>query len=237
MRENNTENANELQVLYEDNHLIAINKQTGVLVQPDNKESFSVETSVKKYLEKKYNKPGSAFTGVVHRLDRPVSGIVLLTKTGKALSRINKMLQEREITKIYWAVTSEKPEPEKGKLVHFITRNEKKNISYAQEKETRGGKLAELKYSVIAESEFYFLTEIELITGRHHQIRAQFSAAGFPIRGDLKYGAKRSNPNGGISLHFRKISFVHPVKGEQVEITAPVPEEKLWKFFEEKLPS
>ncbi|MBI5538573.1 MAG: RluA family pseudouridine synthase [Bacteroidia bacterium] len=219
-------------ILYEDNHLIAINKKAGELVQPDKSGGESLEESVKQFLKVKYNKEGNVFLGVTHRIDRPVSGLVLMAKSAKALSRLNQMMQDHKFKKTYWAITANKPESDEGKLVHFIRRNEQKNMSSAFKKEVTGSKLAELNYKVIAKSERYFLLEIELITGRHHQIRAQLSAIGCSIKGDLKYGFNRSNPDGSISLHSREISFVHPVSQQKLTINAPVPNEKLWLHFQ-----
>jgi 23S rRNA pseudouridine1911/1915/1917 synthase len=220
------------EILFEDNHLLAINKKSGELVQPDKSGSSSLEDCIKLFLKKKYNKSGNVFLGIAHRIDRPVSGLVLMAKTGKALSRINQMIQDHEIKKYYWAITTNIPDLNEGKLVHFIKRNEQKNISKAFIKEIDGSKRAELAYKVIAKSDRYHLLEIELITGRHHQIRAQLCSIGCSIKGDLKYGSPRSNPDGSISLHSRKIEFIHPITKEFIVITAPVPDEKLWKFFE-----
>lgn len=220
------------EILFEDNHLLAINKKPGELVQPDKSGSSSLEDTIKLFLKKKYNKTGNVFLGIAHRIDRPVSGLVLMAKTGKALSRINQMIQDHEIRKFYWAITTNIPETNEGKLIHYIKRNEQKNISKAFIKEVTGSKKAEMNYKVIAKSDRYHLLEIELITGRHHQIRAQLCAIGCSIKGDLKYGSPRSNPDGSISLHSRKIEFIHPVTKEFLTITAPVPEDKLWKFFE-----
>lgn len=220
------------EILFEDNHLLAINKKAGELVQPDKSGSLSIEENIKQYLKNKYQKTGNVFLGITHRIDRPVSGVVLIAKTGKALSRVNQMLQDHEIKKYYWAITSKKPEDDEGRLVHFIKRNEQKNISKAFLKEVDDSKKAELTYKVISSSERYFLLEIELITGRHHQIRAQLNAIGCSIKGDLKYGSPRSNPDGSISLHSRKMEFFHPVTNNNTIITAPVPNDTLWKFFE-----
>lgn len=219
-------------ILFEDNHLIAINKKSGELVQPDKSGGVSLEEEVKLFIKEKYKKEGNVFLGITHRIDRPVSGLVLMAKSAKALSRINQMLQDHKIYKKYWAITANKPVSDSGTLIHFIRRNEQKNMSSAFKKEVPGSKQAELKYNVIAKSERYYLLEIELITGRHHQIRAQLSAIGCSIKGDLKYGFNRSNPDGSISLHSREISFIHPVTKENLKITAPVPNEKLWLHFQ-----
>lgn len=223
-----------MQVLFEDNHLIAINKQISDIVQVDKTGDISLEQKIKEYIKKKFNKPGEVFLGVVHRIDRPVSGVVLFAKTSKALARLNQMFQDKEVKKIYWAVVKNKPPQEAGTLEHYILRDSKKNKSFAFEKETREAKKAILHYKLIDQSENYFLLEIQLETGRHHQIRCQLGKIGCPIRGDLKYGYNRSLDNGGISLHSRIISFIHPVKDEPVEIVAPVPEDKLWEFFEKR---
>jgi 23S rRNA pseudouridine1911/1915/1917 synthase len=220
------------EILYEDNHLIAINKKAGELVQPDKSGSLSIEENIKQYIKNKYQKSGNVFLGITHRIDRPVSGLVLIAKTSKALSRINQMLQDHEIRKYYWAIVSKRPEMDEGKLIHFIKRNEQKNISKAFLNEVKDSKKAELTYKIISSSERYFLLEIELITGRHHQIRAQLQAIECSIKGDLKYGSARSNTDGSISLHSRKMEFIHPVTKSNIIITAPVPEDKLWKFFE-----
>ncbi len=220
------------EILFEDNHLIAVNKKSGELVQPDKSGSISLEETIKQYIKEKYHKEGNIFLGITHRIDRPVSGLVLMAKSSKALSRINQMLQDHMIKKHYWAITANIPPEKSGKLVHFILRNEQKNMSKAFDKEVNGSKRAELNYSIIGQSDRYNLIEIELITGRHHQIRAQLSAIGCSIKGDLKYGSPRSNPDGSISLHSRKIEFIHPVTKENTVITAPVPNETLWKYFE-----
>lgn len=220
------------EILFEDNHLIAVNKKAGELVQPDKSGDISLEETVKQYIKEKYHKEGNIFLGITHRIDRPVSGLVLMARSSKALVRINRMLQELRIKKYYWAITADKPPDKYGKLVHYILRNEQKNMSKAFDKEVKGSKRAELNYSFIGQSDRYNLLEIELITGRHHQIRAQLSAIGCAIKGDLKYGSPRSNPDGSISLHSRKIEFVHPVTKAVTIITAPVPDDTLWKYFE-----
>lgn len=225
----------DLEILYEDNHLLAINKHSGDIVQPDKTGCVSLEETVKQYIKEKYSKPGNVFLGITHRIDRPVSGIVLMAKSAKALSRVNQMLQDHKISKTYWAITSIKPENDEGKLVHFIRRNEQKNISYAFNKEVSGSKKAELIYKIKSKSDRYFLIEINLITGRHHQIRAQLSAIGCPIKGDLKYGFNRSNPDGSVSLHSREISLIHPVTKKELNIIAPVPKDKLWEFFQNNI--
>lgn len=219
---------NNLQILHEDNHLIIVNKRVGDLVQGDKTGDKPLSEVVKEYLKEKYNKPGEVFLGVVHRLDRPTTGIVVFAKTSKALTRMNALFSARETQKTYWAVVKNKPENASATLVHFLKRNEKNNTSKAYLKEVPESKLARLDYTVIKELAHYFALEVQLHTGRHHQIRAQLSAIGCPIKGDLKYGAERSNPDGGIHLHARKLLFVHPVAKEPLEIIAPVPEDPIW---------
>lgn len=224
-----TSNAENLQILYEDNHLIIINKRAGDIVQGDKTGDSPLSEIVKKHLKNKYNKPGEVFLGVVHRLDRPTTGIVVFAKTSKALSRLNASFAEKNtIEKTYWAITENCPSPTEGSLMHWLTRNTEKNKSTAHKKEVKNSKKAVLNYRLLKKLNNYYLLEIQLITGRHHQIRSQLSAIECIIKGDLKYGAKRSNPDGSIHLHARKLSFIHPVKKEKIEITAPVPDEKLW---------
>ena len=220
-----------MKILFEDNHLIIVNKSCGEIVQADPSGDISLVQTVKDYLKRKYNKPGEVFLGVVHRVDRPVSGIVLFARTTKAQLRLNSMFQEKLVKKTYWALVKDLPSDEKGTLIHYIIRNTKNNRSYAQLKECPNSKKAVLHYRHIASSDRYHLLEIELETGRHHQIRCQLAAIGCPIRGDLKYGYPRSNPNGGISLHARRIQFTHPVKNEEIDLTAPVPDDSLWNVF------
>lgn len=219
-------------ILFEDNHLIVINKQSGELVQPDTQKSESLEDTLKLFIKEKENKSGNVYLGVVHRIDRPVSGAVLFAKTSKALSRMNNLLQEKQFHKTYWAIVSGKPDVEKQRLTHYLTRNSKNNTSQVFDKEVKDSKLAELEYKLLGVSDFYSLLEVKLFTGRHHQIRAQLSKVGLPIKGDLKYGAARSNHDASISLHARKIEFIHPVTNQEIVITAPVPNDSLWKFFE-----
>jgi len=220
-------------VLYEDNHIIAINKSSSEIVQGDKTGDQPLSETIKAYLKEKYNKPGEVFLGVTHRLDRPVSGVVLFAKTSKALTRLNEMFRNQEVKKTYWAIVKDKPEQPEGRLEHYLTRNEKQNKSVAYDKERPDAKKAALSYRLIAHSDTYYLLEIQLETGRHHQIRCQLAKMGCPIKGDLKYGFPRSNPNGGISLHARSIEFVHPVSKELIQLTAPVPEDdKLWKTME-----
>lgn len=221
-------------ILYEDNHLIAVNKHTGDLVQSDAEDAKGLEDEIKAFIKRRDAKPGEVFLGVVHRIDRPVSGVVLFAKTSKALVRLNEMMRERKIKKIYWAVTEEMLPEEEGTLRHFIGRDGKTNRSHAYNSKKGDSKEAILNYRLLAGSANYKLLEIELITGRHHQIRCQLAKEGAHIKGDLKYGAKRSNQGGGISLHSRRIEFMHPVKKEQVTITAPAPPgDSLWQFFED----
>lgn len=224
-----------MNILYEDNHIIAVNKAAGEIVQGDKTGDESLCESLKKFLKEKYNKPGNVFVGLPHRLDRPVSGIVVFAKTSKALERLNEMFREGKVKKIYWAITKETPQEHEADLSHWIVRNEKKNKSFAHNKEVKGSKHALLHYRHIAASQKYNLIEVELKTGRHHQIRCQLSAIGCPIKGDLKYGAERSNTDGGISLHARYVEFIHPVSKALISITAPTPQDNIWKYFEEQL--
>jgi 23S rRNA pseudouridine1911/1915/1917 synthase len=218
-----------LQVIYEDNHLIVVNKRVGDIVQADKTKDKPLSEVVKEYIKDKYDKPGAVFLGVVHRLDRPTTGIVVFARTSKALTRMNELFSSRETQKTYWAVVKNKPLNKEDKLVHYIKRNEKNNTSKAHLKEVPESKLASLEYKTIKELTNYTALEINLHTGRHHQIRAQLSAIGSPIKGDLKYGFERSNPDGGIHLHARKLVFIHPVTKDPVVLVAPVPEEVIWK--------
>lgn len=218
-----------LQILHEDNHLIVVNKRVGDIVQGDKTGDKPLSDVVKEYIKDKYNKPGEVFLGVVHRLDRPTTGIVVFARTSKALTRMNELFSNRETQKTYWAVVKNKPAKAEDKLVHFIKRNEKNNTSKAHLKEVPDSKMASLDYKIIKELDNYTALEIQLHTGRHHQIRAQLSAIGSPIKGDLKYGFDRSNPDGGIHLHARKLLFIHPVTKEELNIIAPTPEEVIWK--------
>ncbi len=221
-------NKSNLQILHEDNHIIVINKRVGDIVQGDKTGDKPLSEIVKEYIKDKYNKPGEVFLGVVHRLDRPTTGIVIFAKTSKALERLNKMFSERETNKTYWAVVKNKPPKNEDNLIHFLKRNEKNNTSKAHLKEVPESKKASLDYKIIKELNNYFALEINLHTGRHHQIRAQLQAIGCPIKGDLKYGFDRSNPDGGIHLHARKLAFIHPVSKEQIEIIAPTPSDAIW---------
>lgn len=221
-------------ILYEDNHLIAVNKRCGDLVQTDTEGTTALEDEIKAYIKRRDAKPGAVYLGVAHRIDRPVSGVVLFAKSSKALARLNEMIRNREIRKIYWAVTEGLPQHDEGTLRHFITRDGKTNRAHAFNSPKGDAKEAVLKYRLAGGSTNYRLLEVELITGRHHQIRCQLAKIGCAIRGDLKYGAKRSNPNGGISLHSRTMEFIHPVRKETITITAPTPkDDNLWAFFEE----
>jgi 23S rRNA pseudouridine1911/1915/1917 synthase len=219
---------NNLQVLYEDNHIIVVNKRPGDIVQGDKTGDTPLSEVVKSYLKEKYNKPGDAYLGVVHRLDRPTSGIVLFSKTSKALPRLNKLFQKKEAQKTYWAIVKNVPAQKSGTLVHFLKRNPKQNKSYPHIKEVPDSKEAVLEYRIIRQLDNYYLLEIDLHTGRHHQIRSQLSAIGCPIKGDLKYGFDRSNKDASIHLHARALKFIHPVKKEEIHIIAPPPEEVLW---------
>jgi len=219
-------------ILYEDNHLIVVNKTCSEIVQGDKTCDTPLSETLKQWLKEKYRKPGNVFVGVIHRLDRPVSGVVVFAKTSKALERMNALFREGEIEKTYWAIVKELPPQTEGELVHYLIRNEKQNKSYVFDYEKQGSSKAILSYQLIARSDRYFLLEIDLKTGRHHQIRCQLAKIGCPVKGDLKYGFDRSNKDGGICLHARKISFIHPVSKEPVTITAAVPDDKLWKKFE-----
>ena len=222
-------------VVYEDNHIIIVSKQSGEIVQGDKTGDTPLSDVVKQYIKEKYAKPGDVFLGVVHRLDRPVAGLVVFARTSKALSRLNRMFQEGQVHKTYWAIvagTTDTPMPaEPQTLTHWIVRNEKQNKAYAYDHEVPHSKKAELRYRAIARSDRYTLLEVELLTGRHHQIRCQLSKIGLPIRGDLKYGAKRSNSDGSISLLSRKIAFTHPVSRQEIVCQAPLPDDRLWQTF------
>ena len=219
-----------MQVIYEDNHIIVVSKRSGEIVQGDKTGDEPLSETVKAYLKEKYQKPGNVFLGMVHRLDRPVSGLVVFARTSKALTRLNKMFAEGEVHKTYWAIVPPlRTEGDGGRLLtHWLTRNEQQNKSYAHDHEVPNAKKAQLRYRVLARGERYQLLEVELLTGRHHQIRCQLAAAGMPIRGDLKYGAPRSNPDGSISLLSRRVQFVHPVSGQEISLEAPLPDDPLW---------
>lgn len=220
------------QILYEDNHLIIVNKKAGDIVQGDKTGDVPLLDDIKQYIKHKYNKPGEVFLGCVHRIDRPVSGIVVFARTSKALTRMNELFQNRDITKKYLAIVKEKPSQDSAQLTHYLIKDNYKNISKAYPYEKKGAHKAILDYTVIAASERFYLLEINLQTGRHHQIRSQLSFSGFPIKGDVKYGYKRTNDDASICLHAYYIKFVHPVSGEIIEIKAPLPEEKTWGMFE-----
>ena len=219
-------------VVYEDNHLIIVNKTASEIVQGDKTGDTPLSETVKQYIKEKYAKPGNVFLGVVHRLDRPVSGLVVFAKTSKALARLNEMFRNSEVKKTYWAIVKQRPPQDEGELVNYLVRNEKQNKSYAYDKEVKNSKKAVLHYRLIGHSQNYFLLEVDLKTGRHHQIRCQLAKMGCPIKGDLKYGSPRSNPDGSICLHARTVQFVHPVSKEMIRLTAPVPEGNLWNGFE-----
>ena len=216
-------------ILYEDNHLVIVNKQAGEIVQGDKTGDTPLSDIVKDWLKEKHNKPGNVYLGVVHRLDRPVSGVVLFAKTSKALPRLNKMFAEHnKVNKTYWAIVQNRPQEPQGTLTHWLTRQEKNNTARAYDREVPGSKKAVLDYELIASGDRYHLLEIHLHTGRHHQIRCQLAKIGCPIKGDLKYGAPRSNPDGSISLHARTLTLEHPVNHKSISVTAPVPDDKLW---------
>ena len=219
-----------MEVIYEDNHIIIVNKRSGEIVQGDKTGDTPLSDTVKLWLKEKHQKPGNVFLGVVHRLDRPVQGLVVFAKTSKALSRLNDMFRTSDVHKTYWAITKNCPRQPEGTLVNWLTRNEKQNKSYAYDSERPGAKRAELLYRVIGHNDRYTLIEIKLLTGRHHQIRCQLAHIGCPIKGDLKYGAERSNPDGSISLLSIRVQFIHPVSKEPIDITAPLPD-RLWETF------
>lgn len=224
-----------MKVLYEDNHIIIVSKQSGEIVQGDKTGDTPLSETVAGYLKEKYAKPGNVFVGVPHRLDRPVSGIVVLAKTSKALSRLNDMFRNGNVDKRYLAIVKNRPPKDEGQLENWLARNEKQNRSFAYDREVPGSKKAILKYRLIASSVNYHLLEIELLTGRHHQIRCQLSKMGCPIKGDLKYGAERSNPDGSISLHAWHVTFEHPVSHRTIDIYAPLPDDSLWQSFSANL--
>ena len=219
-------------VVYEDNHIIVVNKTASEIVQGDKTGDTPLSEMVKEYLKVKYNKPGNVFVGVTHRLDRPVSGVVVFAKTSKALSRLNDMFRLGEVKKTYWAIVKDRPKELEGELMHWMVRNEKQNKSYAYDKERPNSKKAILRYKLIGHSQNYHLLEVDLQTGRHHQIRCQLAKMGCPIKGELKYGSPRSNPDGSICLHARRVTFVHPVSKEVIDVTAPLPSGNLWNGFD-----
>lgn len=223
-------------VLYEDNHIIAVNKTCNEIVQGDKTGDVPLSETVKAYIKEKYNKPGEVFLGVTHRLDRPTSGVVLFARTSKALARLNEMFKSHEqIRKTYWAIVQGKPKMAEARLENYLIRNEKQNKSYIAKQGAKDAKLAILTYKTLTVGDHYSLLEINLETGRHHQIRCQLAAIGCPVKGDLKYGAKRSNPDGGICLHARQIAFEHPVSHDEIVITAPIPEDSIWQQLAPKL--
>lgn len=218
-----------MEVIYEDNHIIIVNKHSGEIVQGDKTGDKPLSDTVKEYLKAKYSKPGNVFLGVAHRLDRPVGGLVVFAKTSKALSRLNEMFRKGEVHKTYWAITKNCPNPTEGTLTNWMVKNEKQNKSYAYDQEKPGTKKAVLEYKTLSHTPNYTLVEVHLLTGRHHQIRCQLAHAGCPIKGDLKYGASRSNPDGSISLLSHEVTFVHPVSKTTVSVTAPLPDDNLWR--------
>lgn len=226
-----------MDILYEDNHLIVVNKASGEITQGDKTGDTPLPDKLKAYLKEKYNKPGNVYLGVIHRLDRPTTGVVIFAKTSKALSRMNELFRKDEVKKTYWAIVQNLPKQNAGTLKHYLWKNEKQNKSYAyaSNREKKDAKLAILNYKLIATSDNYSLLEVDLETGRHHQIRCQLASIGSIIKGDLKYGAKRSNPDGSISLHARSISFVHPISKELISVTAPIPQDNLWNALAEKI--
>lgn len=224
-----------MEVVYEDNHLLVVNKAPGEIVQGDKTGDTPLVETLKLWLKEKYAKPGNVFCGVVHRLDRPVGGLVIFAKTSKALSRLNEMFRNGEVNKTYWAITRNLPPKEEDTLTHYITTTERNNKSYASLTEKKGSQKAVLKYRHITSTDRYHLLEVNLLTGRKHQIRVQLSAIGCPIKGDLKYGDKRSNPDGSISLMSHRIEFTHPVSGNKIDVTAPVPDDNLWRALDESI--
>ena len=222
-----------MEILYEDNHIIIVNKAVGEIVQGDKTGDKPLSEIVADYLKEKYHKPGAAFVGVPHRLDRPTSGVVVLAKTSKALERLNDMFRRGDVEKTYWAIVGNRPAEDEAELTHWLVRNEQQNKSYAYDRERPGSKQAVLDYRLLVSLTNYHLIEVELKTGRHHQIRCQLAKIGCPIKGDLKYGAPRSNPDGSISLHARRVRFVHPVSHADIDVIAPVPDNALWRAAEE----
>ncbi len=224
-----------LSILYEDNHVIVVNKKASEIVQGDKTGDLTLPDMIKAYLKEKYTKPGNVFCGVVHRLDRPTSGVVVFARTSKALERLNKQFKEKQTTKTYWAIVEQKPPHKEGKLVHFLKKNEKQNKSFASLHELPESKLAISEYRLIGSSEHYFLLEVTIETGRHHQIRTQLSHIGCVIKGDVKYGAKRANSDASIGLHARSLTFYHPTTKDKISIIAPVPDDALWHYFEKNV--
>jgi 23S rRNA pseudouridine1911/1915/1917 synthase len=225
----------ELEIIYEDNHLIAVNKKAGQLVQGDRTGDVSLDRLLQDYLKIRYSKPGNVYLGVVHRLDRPVSGVVVFARTSKALSRMNELFRQQRVSKSYWCIVKELPDPEQGTLRNYLKKNEKQNKSYAYSRQVEGSKEAVLNYSLISRSDQYFLLHVDLQTGRHHQIRCQLAHSGWPVRGDLKYGYPRSNKDGSISLHARELTFTHPVKKTLLTLKALEPADTLWQALTESI--
>jgi 23S rRNA pseudouridine1911/1915/1917 synthase len=225
------------EVLFEDNHIIIVNKLPGDIVQADISKDKPLRETIQEYLKVKYKKPGNVFTGIVHRIDRPVGGVVIFAKTSKALTRLNNIFKQREVKKIYWAVVGQMPAKPEGHLVHYLRKNERQNKSYVVDENAKGAQRAELKYRLIGASDRYFLLEVELLTGRHHQVRAQLAGIGCNIKGDLKYGSPRSNPNASIHLHARQVEFIHPVKKEKMVVIAKPPKDPIWDYFENMIAS
>lgn len=220
-----------VQILYEDNHLIAINKRPGDIVQGDKTRDMPLSEILKEFIKERDNKPGNVFMGVIHRIDRPVSGVVVFAKTSKALARMNAQLKEKSFQKSYWAIVQDKPNPISGKRIDYLKKNEEKNKSFVTKEGSPGSKRAELSYSLIAQSDRFYLLSVLPITGRHHQIRVQLASMGCIIKGDLKYGAKRSNPDASICLHARELHFIHPIQKKEIKLVAPPPKDELWNFF------
>jgi len=231
MPQSNTERSLASRILYEDNHLLVVNKLPSEIVQGDKTGDRTLADDIKAYIKEKYDKPGEVFLGTVHRLDRPVSGIVVFARTSKALARMNELFRSRDIAKTYWAVSAQKPPADADTLIHYLIKNEEKNKSRAYLHEIKNSLRAELNYRLLASIERYHLLEVELMTGRHHQIRVQLAAIGCIIKGDLKYGAPRSNANASIHLHARRVQFIHPVKKETIDIVAPPPDDAVWNAF------
>lgn len=235
MKGNNTDITS--RILFEDNHLIVVNKLPSEIVQGDKTGDVTLIDTLKEYIKKKYNKPGEVFLGLVNRIDRPVSGAVLFARTSKALSRMDSLLKTREIHKTYWAIVKNKPPNEKDELIHFLKKDEARNKSFVYLNEVKGSRKAHLAYELIARSDQYYLLQVELFTGRHHQIRAQLAYIGCPIRGDLKYGYSRSNPDASVSLHSLAVSFIHPVTKKFLAVIAPPPDDSLWNYFKSIIPN
>lgn len=222
-------------ILYEDNHIIAVNKRASDLAQGDKTGDPSLDDEIKKYIAEKYKKPGAVFLGVVHRLDRPVSGVILYARTSKALVRLNEMFRTKEVKKTYFAIVKERPPEDEGTICQFLKKNEKQNKTFVYDRQVSGSREASMSYKILGHSEKYYLLEVYLHSGRHHQIRAQLASAGCPIKGDLKYGFARSNEDGSISLLARKLEFLHPVTKKEIVITAPLPKADIWRYFKNSI--